>query len=84
MEVSFLLRSAAKKEYTLFAMCDSWIGCDVHVPLHLKASHCSHFTSPPFCRGPVLYAIIFFPVALGGGKRPSAHLEIPLWLFSRL
>mmetsp|Transcript_12528 Transcript_12528/g.37597 ORF Transcript_12528/g.37597 Transcript_12528/m.37597 type:complete len:727 (-) Transcript_12528:1258-3438(-) len=36
VEVSFLLRSAAKKEYTLFAMCDSWIACDVVLPLHLK------------------------------------------------
>lgn len=36
-------RTAARKEYTLFVMCDSWIGADRIVPLKLKvrSSTCS-------------------------------------------
>lgn len=31
-------RTAARKDYTLFVMCDSWIGADRVMPLKLKAS----------------------------------------------
>ncbi len=36
VEVKFMPRTAARKEYTLFVMCDSWIGADQLVPLKLK------------------------------------------------
>lgn len=38
VEVKFMPRTAARKEYTLFVMCDSWIGADRVVPLKLKVS----------------------------------------------
>jgi hypothetical protein len=38
VEVKFMPRTAARKDYTLFVVCDSWIGADRIVPLKLKAS----------------------------------------------
>jgi hypothetical protein len=40
VEVKFMPRTAARKDYTLFIMCDSWIGADRVVPLKLKARSC--------------------------------------------
>jgi hypothetical protein len=38
VEVKFMPRTAARKDYTLFVVCDSWIGADRILPLKLKAS----------------------------------------------
>lgn len=47
VEVKFMPRTAARKEYTLFVMCDSWIGADRIVPLKLKVRQSCHSSGVP-------------------------------------
>lgn len=34
--IPFVIRSSVKRQYALFVMCDSWIGCDLVLPLNIK------------------------------------------------
>lgn len=87
VEVKFMPRTAARKEYTLFVMCDSWIGADQLVPLKLKVRR--EKTCTPDCcpdwRGsngasavPLIANIQKQPVSLPGSKQQPVDSEARL------